>query len=162
MVAPLNNRTESPVEKLAAFCRRWGIARLELFGPALRGDFNPSSDLKFLYTPGNGFQRVQAYGLRGRNVAGRAREDFLSDFKTQCAVQHQVMGMGEATKRLSAEFRGKYTETPRDDLAGMRDRCIHGCDQVDLEIVWQVTQDHAPQLARYLDKVLPSPPRSSD
>jgi len=67
MVAPANNRIELPVEKLAAFCRRWGIARLELFGSALRDDFTSSSDVDFLYTPGNRFHREQAIGPWGRN-----------------------------------------------------------------------------------------------
>ena len=39
-----------PMAELAAFCRRWKIARLELFGSALRDDFGPDSDLDFLAT----------------------------------------------------------------------------------------------------------------
>jgi len=41
---------ELPMDVLADFCRRWKIARLELFGSALRGDFGPDSDLDFLAT----------------------------------------------------------------------------------------------------------------
>jgi uncharacterized protein len=37
-----------PSEALAAFCRRWSITRLELFGSALRDDFRPDSDVDFL------------------------------------------------------------------------------------------------------------------
>jgi predicted nucleotidyltransferase len=39
--------------RLDAFCRRWKIARLELFGSALRDDFRPDSDLDILvsFTP---------------------------------------------------------------------------------------------------------------
>jgi predicted nucleotidyltransferase len=43
-------RVELPMDVIADFCRRRGIARLELFGSALRDDFGPSSDLDFLYT----------------------------------------------------------------------------------------------------------------
>jgi predicted nucleotidyltransferase len=35
-------------EALAAFCRQRGIARLELFGSALRGDFRADSDVDLL------------------------------------------------------------------------------------------------------------------
>ena len=49
-------------EEIAEFCRRWGIVKLELFGSALRDDFRPDSDFDFLYTPGPGFRRDQAYG----------------------------------------------------------------------------------------------------
>jgi len=33
---------------LAAFCRKWRIRELSLFGSALRDDFRPDSDLDFL------------------------------------------------------------------------------------------------------------------
>ncbi len=36
--------------QIAAFCRRWKIARLDIFGSALRPDFGPASDVDFLYT----------------------------------------------------------------------------------------------------------------
>lgn len=39
-----------PTEDLSAFCRRWRIARLEVFGSALRDDFRPDSDVDFLVT----------------------------------------------------------------------------------------------------------------
>ena len=35
---------------LDEFCRRWKIAKLELFGSALRPDFNPDSDIDLLVT----------------------------------------------------------------------------------------------------------------
>jgi predicted nucleotidyltransferase len=38
-------------EEIAAFCRAHGIARLELFGSALREDFRGDSDLDMLCTP---------------------------------------------------------------------------------------------------------------
>jgi len=34
--------------ELAAFCRKWRIRELSLFGSALREDFGPESDLDFL------------------------------------------------------------------------------------------------------------------
>jgi predicted nucleotidyltransferase len=39
-----------PMHEIAAFCRRWRIAKLALFGSFLRDDFRPDSDLDFLYT----------------------------------------------------------------------------------------------------------------
>lgn len=37
-------------QQLAAFCRRWSILRLEIFGSALRDDFRPDSDIDLLAT----------------------------------------------------------------------------------------------------------------
>jgi hypothetical protein len=35
-------------DQLAAFCQRWHIRRLWLFGSVLRGDFRPDSDVDVL------------------------------------------------------------------------------------------------------------------
>jgi len=35
-------------ERLAAFCRRWRVVELALFGSALRDDFGPDSDVDLL------------------------------------------------------------------------------------------------------------------
>lgn len=37
-------------EELAAFCQRWKIQELALFGSALREDFGPESDIDLLVT----------------------------------------------------------------------------------------------------------------
>jgi uncharacterized protein len=62
IAAPQNLKLELPVTEVADFCRRWGIARLDIFGSVLRDDFGPDSDVDFLFTPGPGFQRDKAYG----------------------------------------------------------------------------------------------------
>lgn len=44
---------------LAAFCDRWGVASLELFGSVLREDFRPDSDIDVLVS----FQPDANWGL---------------------------------------------------------------------------------------------------
>ena len=44
------NLADLPIDRLAEFCRRWDIVRLEIFGSALRDDFGPESDMDFLIT----------------------------------------------------------------------------------------------------------------
>lgn len=43
-------RIDIPLEAIAAFCRRWKITELSLFGSALRDDFRPDSDVDVLVT----------------------------------------------------------------------------------------------------------------
>lgn len=43
-------RIKIPEEQLAAFCERWQIKELALFGSVLRSDFRPDSDVDFLVT----------------------------------------------------------------------------------------------------------------
>jgi len=46
--AQISERLEVAPEALEAFCRKWHIARLEVFGSVLREDFGSSSDIDFL------------------------------------------------------------------------------------------------------------------
>jgi predicted nucleotidyltransferase len=41
-------RVSIPRQEIAAFCGRWGIAELAIFGSALRDDFRPDSDVDVL------------------------------------------------------------------------------------------------------------------
>lgn len=44
----MTTRIEVPSERIAAFCERWSITKLALFGSALRDDFGPNSDIDVL------------------------------------------------------------------------------------------------------------------
>jgi uncharacterized protein len=50
IASPPSLRIPLPMQEIAAFCRRWSIARLEVFGSALREDFRPDSDLDLVAT----------------------------------------------------------------------------------------------------------------
>lgn len=43
-------KIDLPQEKIEAFCRKWKIKELALFGSVLRDDFRPDSDVDFLVT----------------------------------------------------------------------------------------------------------------
>jgi uncharacterized protein with HEPN domain len=71
------------------------------------------------------------------------------------------MVLGEASKRLSDEFRGRYPEHPWRQIAGLRDRLIHKYDDVSYEQIWRVLSEDLPALHSFLDGVIPrqiSPP----
>lgn len=82
---------------------------------------------------------------------------FLEDLKTQSAILHQLLLLGEAVKRLSEEFRTQYPEVAWRQVAGMRDKLIHEYDQVDLDEVWQTVSADVPRL---LDSLEPLAPRA--
>ena len=51
MVTDVRSRLNISDEQLAEFCRKWKITRVELFGSALREDFDPdASDIDLLVT----------------------------------------------------------------------------------------------------------------
>ena len=55
MTTKVSTRLPISYEKLEAFCRKWNIVRLELFGSVLRDDFDPKrSDVDVLVTFASG------------------------------------------------------------------------------------------------------------
>lgn len=100
---------------------------------------------------------ISGAAARIRNfIADLTQEDFLEDIKTQSAVLHQLLVLGEATKRLSDEFR---TENPGIQwrlMAGMRDILIHAYDTVDLDEVWKTATMDIPELLSTIQPLLPN------
>ncbi|MGB9880094.1 MAG: DUF86 domain-containing protein [Anaerolineae bacterium] len=88
-------------------------------------------------------------------ISGMAKEDFLTDPKTQSAVLYQLLVMGEAVKRLSREFRLRHRDIPWSLIAGMRDLLIHGYDIVDWNEVWKTATQDVPDLLAKLEPLLP-------
>lgn len=80
---------------------------------------------------------------------------FFEDIKTQSAVLHQLLVLGEAVKRLSPAFRNTHPEIPWSLIAGMRDNLIHEYDSADLEEVWRTAQRDVPHLLYALEPLLP-------
>jgi uncharacterized protein with HEPN domain len=78
---------------------------------------------------------LKAARLAQRFVAGMDRDSFLADEKTQSAVVHQLLVIGEAAKRVSDAIRTAHPSVPWASMAGMRDKLIHAYDDVDLEEV---------------------------
>lgn len=83
------------------------------------------------------------------------KDSFLGDIKTQSAVLHQLMVMGEAVKRLTMDYRNQHSQIPWKLMAGMRDKLIHGYDIVDLEEVWRTVEVDVPQVLPLLETLLP-------
>jgi uncharacterized protein with HEPN domain len=84
---------------------------------------------------------------------GMDRQGFLEDAKTQSAVLHQLMVLGEACKRLSTETRDRAPQIPWRLITGMRDNLIHEYDDVDLEETWNTADRDVPALIAELRRL---------
>jgi uncharacterized protein with HEPN domain len=92
--------------------------------------------------------------LRYADNVSRAELE-MNDEKVS-AILYQIAVIGEATKRLSQEFRQQHPEIPWRDIAGMRDVLIHKYDQVDFDVIWDVLQNKLPELLTLIEPLLPS------
>lgn len=98
---------------------------------------------------------VKAARLVSIFVQNMAKDEFAKDVKTQSAVQHQLLVIGEAVKRLSQPFRDQHPTIPWSLIAGMRNHLIHGYDTVDLDEVWNTATGDIPALMTELKSLLP-------
>ncbi len=98
---------------------------------------------------------LHAARLTAQFTAGMDRSAFLADAKTQSAVLHQLLILGEAVKRLSPEFRAEHAQLPWKMMAGMRDIIIHQYDSVDLEEVWETLNRDLRDIIVALEPLVP-------
>jgi uncharacterized protein with HEPN domain len=80
--------------------------------------------------------------------------EFEIDLKTISAVQHQLMIIGEATKKVSEEFRTKHKDIPWKKMAGTRDVLIHSYEEADLIIIWDIATVQLSEIIPRLEKIL--------
>jgi uncharacterized protein with HEPN domain len=81
-------------------------------------------------------------------TAGIALEEFLSRSVIHDAVIRQLEIIGEAVKNIAGEAKAGQPEIRWKEIAGMRDRLIHGYFGVDLEAVWLTVWNDLPTLKR--------------
>jgi len=62
--------------------------------------------------------------------------------------------MGEATKRLSTDFRKMHSDIPWKDIAGMRDKLIHDYFGVDIDTVWDTIVMDIPSLKEQIERIM--------
>jgi uncharacterized protein with HEPN domain len=86
-------------------------------------------------------------------VAGMDRQSFLGDIRTQSAVIHQVLIIGEACKRLSQAFRTSHPNVPWTLIARTRDILIHHYEGVDLEEIWRIVERDIPTILNDLNSI---------
>jgi uncharacterized protein with HEPN domain len=89
-----------------------------------------------------------------RFVAGVDFDQFCADRKTVYAVIHAIEIMGEAVRSIPPDIRKQYPNIPWRDMAGMRDRLIHGYRDINLKIVWNTVTEDLPAIVPKLREML--------
>lgn len=106
-----------------------------------------SQDRLYLHHVLDAIEKIERYSAVGY-------EQFMASSHWQDAVIRQLGIIGEAIKKTSPETLGQRSDIPWRRIAGMRDVLIHNYMGVDLEAVWQVTQQDLAQLRAAVEELL--------
>jgi uncharacterized protein with HEPN domain len=87
-------------------------------------------------------------------VRGTVRADLDTDRKLNLSLVRLLEILGEAANRVSPEGQNRYPQIPWVQLISLRNRLIHGYDQVDFDILWQILTQDLPPLLDALDEIV--------
>jgi len=81
-------------------------------------------------------------------------EDFKADERTNFAVIRCLEIVGEASKSIPKEIKSKYNDIPWKDIAGLRDKIVHGYSEINLFRVWLVVKEDFPILKEEIENIM--------
>jgi uncharacterized protein with HEPN domain len=90
-----------------------------------------------------------------RFTSGKRLEDLKRDDLLQAAIERKLSIIGEAFVQLRTEHAATAEKFPDlQKIVGMRNRLVHGYDQLDLDVVWDTVANHVPKLLRDVEGLL--------
>ena len=82
-----------------------------------------------------------------------SQEEFSKNNLIQDAVIRNFELIGEATKKVSFDFKKVNYQVPWKEMAGMRDKLIHDYIGVDIQVIWDTIKQDLPVLRKLLKEI---------
>jgi len=84
------------------------------------------------------------------------RQQFMNSHTLQDAVLRNLQTMAETTQRLSDDAKAQQPHIPWPEIAAFRNVLVHDYLGVDIEIIWDITQEEVPELKSAIEAILAS------
>jgi len=88
-----------------------------------------------------------------RYAAGMDETQFRAAEQTVDAIVWNLSVLGEAARYIPADIEGAHPEVPWRQIRGIRNRIIHGYDQINWRIIWNVVTVELPPLVPILEQI---------
>jgi uncharacterized protein with HEPN domain len=85
---------------------------------------------------------------------GRTRGDLDTDRQLNLSLVRLLEVVGEAASRVSEATRESCPGIPWGQIIGLRNRLVHGYDEVDFDILWDIVKYDLPPLINELKQIL--------
>lgn len=85
-------------------------------------------------------------------------ESFVTSEPIQEQLFFNLMILGEASNKLSDEFRARHSEIPWSKIIGMRNVMIHDYADVDYDVAWSTVTRDIPNLQEQIKPIYESLP----
>jgi len=72
----------------------------------------------------------------------------------RAGIERMLTIIGEASKQVSSELKGRHPEIPWKEISGMRDKIIHHYFGVDYEAIWLTVKTDIPDLKEKIIRIL--------
>lgn len=86
------------------------------------------------------------------------KDDLIDNLQKQDSVLYRLTIIGEATKRLSTEFREQNSHISWRQMTKIYNVIVYKYDKIDLNIIWKVIEKDLPQLLKNIQPLLQSKP----
>ena len=115
-------------------------------------DPDPARDPAYLFDMLTAAEAVMSF------VHNRSRPDYAADLMLRSAVERQIEIIGEAARKVTAQFQSGHPEIPWAPIQAQRHRLAHEYGTIDDDLIWEVATVHVPALIPLVRAVLPESP----
>jgi len=91
---------------------------------------------------------------RVRRYAAKGREAYEESTLIQDGILRNLEVIGEAAKGIDEKHRARWPHVPWRRMAGLRDVLIHAYRDVDVDAVWEASQNAVPDLIPRIEAIL--------
>jgi uncharacterized protein with HEPN domain len=91
--------------------------------------------------------RIDKYSIQGYEI-------FIKDELIQTWILHHLQVIGEATSKLSKNFKSGHPEIQWNQINGFRNILVHHYFEIDYKLIWNTVERDLPHLMKKLQAIM--------